>query len=43
MATTAEVIFWCVCVGLTLLAVCAIPMVSNYLAYKDVEKMFDRR
>ena len=43
MVTDGELIFWCVCGVLTILAFCAIPFISNYLAYQDTKRMFENR
>lgn len=38
MISNAELIFWCMCGGLTLLSVYAMIAIANYLEYKKFEK-----
>jgi hypothetical protein len=39
-----ELVFWCVaCVMAIIGALVVFPMLSNYIAYKDTEKMFAER
>lgn len=40
MVTDAELTFWIVCGILCILAVCAIPFISNYLEYKETRRIF---
>ena len=34
MITDTELIFWCVCGVLSILAFCAVPLIANYLEYE---------
>ena len=44
MITNAELIFWCAaCAIAVFVALVGIPMLSNYIAYRDNEKMFAER
>jgi hypothetical protein len=43
MVTDAELIFWCVAGALCVLFMCAMPFISNYIEYKEAEKMFANR
>lgn len=40
MVTDAELVFWCVAGVLCMLSMCAMPLIGNYIAYKETEKMF---
>ena len=42
MITDAEFAFWCVMGVLTVLFVCAMPVINNYIKYKENERMFNR-
>lgn len=43
MVSNAELVFWCVCGVIAVLAVCALPFFYNYLEYQEVKRMFDER
>ena len=43
MVTNAELVFWCVMGVMSMLFVCAIPFIGNYIEYKETEKMFANR
>lgn len=39
----AELIGWIVLAAAGLLFLCAVPFIDNYLKYKDIERMFEKR
>lgn len=42
MPTNTELIFWIVCAILAILFIASMPIISNFLENKEVERMFDR-
>lgn len=42
MPTIIELVFWIVCAVLAILFVASLPIISNFLESKEVERMFDR-
>jgi hypothetical protein len=43
MVADAELIFWCAVGALSVLIMCALPFINNYIEYKETEKMFANR